>query len=70
MFDTLFKPTERSDIVPFTPKLRFIRPDGSVGKSPSNGTALLAVGKTGREALKTAHLAGLGILGAPVKTIS
>jgi hypothetical protein len=29
----------------FTPKLRFCRPDGSQGKSPSNGTALIAAGR-------------------------
>lgn len=34
----------RAHLVLFTPKLRFHRPDGTVGKSPSNGTALIGVG--------------------------
>lgn len=37
---------QQADTVLFTPKLRFVRPDGSEGK-PSNGTALLSAGETG-----------------------
>lgn len=55
----------RADLVLFTRKLRFIRPDGSRGKSPSNGTALMAVGARGRDALFNAAEAGFGILAAP-----
>lgn len=41
----------------FLPKVRFLRPDGSEGKSPSNGTALMAAGIKGHAALKRAsHL--------------
>lgn len=58
----------QADAVLFTPKLRFIRPDGSEGKSPSNGTALLSAGSMGREALVRAAEAGLGILGFPDRT--
>ncbi|MFK4823188.1 DNA N-6-adenine-methyltransferase [Paenochrobactrum sp. BZR 588] len=36
-------------------KVRFIRPDGSEGKSPSNGTTLFAAGKQAVEALHHAH---------------
>ncbi len=54
-----------ADAVLFTPKLRFIRPDGSEGKSPSNGTALLASGSKATQALNHAAAAGLGILGFP-----
>lgn len=43
-------------------KVKFIRPDGSVGKSPSTGTTLLAYGNTAVEALKRAHQNKLGFL--------
>ena len=55
----------RAELVMFTPKLRFIRPDGTVGKSPSNGTCLWAVGPQGCAALVRAARAGLGILAMP-----
>ncbi len=55
----------KADAVLFTPKLRFIRPDGSEGKSPSNGTALFAAGERGTVALENASRAGLGILAIP-----
>ena len=55
-----------ADMVLFTPKLRFLRPDGSEGKSPSNGTALFAVGNKGSMALERAALAKAGILGRPI----
>lgn len=58
---------ERADLVLFTPKLKFVRADGSVGKSPSSGTALWAVGGTGMQALKNAAAAGLGVIGMPLK---
>ena len=50
------------------PKPRFIRPDGSIGKSPGNGAVLCAIGKTGVAALKWGH----GVLGfavAPLATL-
>jgi len=56
---------QRADLVLFTPKIRFLRPDGSEGKSPSNGTALWAVGKQGKAALTRAADNGLGILAMP-----
>lgn len=46
-------------------KLRFIRPDGSEGKSPAQGTTLLAAGERGVAALRRAHLLGLGLILAP-----
>ncbi|ATP19813.1 DNA N-6-adenine-methyltransferase [Sphingobium yanoikuyae] len=55
----------QADLVMFTPKIRFLRPDGSQGKCPSNGTALMAVGKRGCVALENAYRAGLGILARP-----
>lgn len=46
----------RADAVLFIAgKVRFIRPDGSVGKSPSNGTTLFATGRRAVEALHHAH---------------
>lgn len=55
----------KADAVLFTPKLRFLRPDGSEGKSPSNGTALWAAGDEGCAALDRAAAAGLGVLALP-----
>lgn len=54
-----------ADLVLFMPKVRFIRPDGTEGKSPSNGTALWAVGSKACAALHNAAGAGLGILAVP-----
>lgn len=55
----------RAELVLFTRKIRFIRPDGSEGRSPSNGTALWGVGKQACDALCRATREGLGILAAP-----
>ncbi len=55
----------RADLVLFMPKVRFIRPDGSVGKSPSTGTALWAAGEAAVSHLKRAASNGLGILALP-----
>ncbi|MES2289253.1 MAG: DNA N-6-adenine-methyltransferase [Pseudomonadota bacterium] len=54
------------DAVMFTPKIRFLRPDGSEGKSPSNGSALMAIGEHGVAALHNAARNGLGILATPI----
>lgn len=43
-------------------KLRFIRPDGSEGRSPAQGTTLMAAGPRGVAALQNAARAGLGLL--------
>lgn len=42
----------------FLPKVRFLRPDGSEGKSPSTGTALMAAGPKGHAALMRARKSG------------
>lgn len=42
-------------------KVKFERPDGSVGASPSNGTTLFAMGLRGVSALERANAAGLGV---------
>lgn len=42
-------------------KVKFIRPDGSVGKSPGAGTTLFAAGRLALDALERAEGAGLGI---------
>jgi hypothetical protein len=47
-------------------KVKFERPDGSVGKSPSNGTTLFAAGSRGVQALINAESAGLGYLAQPL----
>jgi hypothetical protein len=55
----------RADAVLFTRKLRFLRPDGTEGRSPSCGTALLATGERGAQALRRAAAKSFGILGTP-----
>lgn len=55
------------DAVLFTRKIRFVRPDGSEGKSPSNGTALMAIGWQGCAALHRAAGVGFGILATPAQ---
>lgn len=57
----------RADMVLFVaPRLRFLRPDGSTGNSPAQGTVLMAVGPQGTLALLNAAKAGLGLLAAPM----
>lgn len=41
-------------------KVKFIRPDGSEGRSPGTGTTLFAAGERARQALYRAQAAGLG----------
>ena len=56
---------KRADAVAFTRKLRFIRPDGTEGVSPSNGCALWAAGERGVSALQRAAASGFCIKAAP-----
>lgn len=56
----------RADLAMFTPKIKFIRPDGSIGESPGTGTCLWAAGDRGMAALRQAERAGLGILAIPM----
>lgn len=54
----------RADALLFTRgKVRFLRPDGSEGRSPGCGTTLFAAGGDAVEALRRAHAAGLGWMG-------
>jgi len=53
------------EAVLFTPKIKFLRRDGTEGASPSNGTALMAIGWRGCAALERAAGHGLGILCHP-----
>lgn len=55
----------KAEIVLFTRKIRFLRPDGSEGVSPSNGTALWGIGPVGYHALCDAAERGLGIIAEP-----
>ena len=53
----------RTDAMLFTArKIKFERPDGSLGKSPGDGTCLFAAGPSGVAALRNAERAGLGLL--------
>lgn len=56
----------KADAALFTRKIRFIRPDGTEGKSPSNGTCLLAAGGAADHALFRAASCGLGIFATPL----
>lgn len=56
----------KADRVLFTRKIRFLRPDGTEGVSPSNGTCLWAAGDRAAAALERAASVGLGILGQPL----
>ena len=58
----------RAQLALFTRKIRFLRPDGTEGKSPSNGSCLLAAGGLAIMGLNRAHNAGLGVLCRPAET--
>ena len=56
----------RADAILFVaPKLKFIDVHGTPGKSPAQGTCLMAAGLQGVEALRRAATAGLGIVMRP-----
>lgn len=58
---------KRVDAILFlSPKVKFERPDGTLGKSPSTGTALMSVGADGNAALRRAAPT-LGFLAIPVR---
>lgn len=57
----------RADATLFTRKIRFLRPDGTEGVSPSNGTCLWAAGDRAVAALHRAAGANLGILAQPIR---
>jgi hypothetical protein len=48
-----------------SPKIKFLDVDGAPGKSPAQGTSLLAVGQQGVAALRRAATNGLGVLVVP-----
>ncbi len=55
--------SRRADAILFVAKkIRFLRPDGSTGDSPAQGTSLLAAGPRGVAALENAERADLGLL--------
>lgn len=50
----------KADAVLFvSPKIKFERPDGTVGKSPGCGTTLMATGRHARWVLQQAHALGV-----------
>jgi len=52
----------RADVVFFIHgKIKFERPDGSIGRQPGNGTTLFGCGDRAAEALRNAQRNGLGI---------
>lgn len=50
----------RAHMLLFMPKVQFVRPDGSKGKQPSNGSCLWAYGPRAVHALQRASMAGIG----------
>lgn len=61
----------RADAVLFVrEKIKFIRPDGSLGKQPGTGTALWAAGDRAVAALHRAAGSGLGILASPITRLA
>lgn len=53
----------RADAILFVSgKIKFIRPDGSLGKEPANGTTLMAAGERGEKVLKQATKLGVVML--------
>lgn len=56
----------RADAWLFTAgKIRFLRPDGSEGRSPGTGTTLWAAGPQAWQGLRNAQRAGFGIMQVP-----
>lgn len=56
----------RADLILFVShKIKFIGADGAPGKSPAQGTTLLAAGAKARIALRRAADHGLGVLAEP-----
>ena len=56
----------RAEFILFvSPKIRFVGADGTVGRSPAQGSCLMAVGARGREALHRAYANGLGTIMTP-----
>ena len=54
---------ERADAIMFVAgKIKFERPDGSIGESPGTGTTLLAAGRRAASILKRAGLNGMGFV--------
>lgn len=57
---------QQAELVLFvSPKVCFIRADGTAGSNPSNGTVLWAMGKDACDALHRAAISGLGYLAKP-----
>lgn len=57
--------TKMDSLLFVAPKIRFIGVDGKPGRSPAQGTTLMALGKSGRHALSIAHRRRLGVLVTP-----
>lgn len=51
-----------------SPKIKFERPNGTIGESPGTGTCLFAVGERGQRALLSAS--GLGSVFKPVEKVT
>ena len=50
-----------------SPKIKFERPDGSIGEQPGTGTVLMARGPDAVQSLHRAAIAGLGIIAQPLR---
>lgn len=57
-------------IIFLSPKVKFERPDGSLGKRPATGTALLAIGARGVAAIENAAFNRLGFVAMPFAVLA
>ena len=54
---------QRVDLILFVaPKIKFLGPDGKEGRSPAQGTCLMAIEENGCKALHNARANGIGVL--------
>jgi hypothetical protein len=59
---------ERADAIMLTRgKIKFERPDGSIGKSPGSGVTLWAAGERAELAIRRASILGLGTVWQPIR---
>ncbi len=58
-----FSPMMATAIQFISPKIKFERPDGSIGEQPGTGTTLLAAGERGANALRRAKTLGVVMRG-------
>lgn len=61
--------TQMDALLFVSPKIKFERPDGTIGEQPGSGTVLMARGIEAVASLSRAASAGLGILAQPMRRL-